>query len=255
MNGDQSATIIITKFADLRNEEQFSDVCRYINDGREIMKFMQDFWKQLAEIEEHYSKSLIKLLNSDDANFNVSLIYKILPNILTNYESSSNIKEIGSVAKAWNEMKLVLERLGKQHGTVSKYISDQVQKSVFNFLNDNEAIKKQLSIQGKNIFTELKKAQQNSIKEREKCIKAIKDYEKFEEKASKSTDTKPEAILAIATQRGKLQQEIESCDRAYYTAADAAKQAHHQYKENIPLVMKTFQSMSESRVDVIKKTI
>ena len=113
-----------------------------IEDNRELLRFMTDFWRQYAMIEDNFSKELKRLAESSVAKFESNVLVKFLMSKVAN---TKTIDLSPSFVSAWNSLRSQLMEKSAIHQKISADIEKNTLAPLVQYVEKKDLRLRQVS--------------------------------------------------------------------------------------------------------------
>jgi len=227
----------------------FPLVVRKTECGLQSCKDMMAFYRKRAQIEEEYSKALVKLCVS--ATSEKRMIFK-------GRGTGSIIGESPSILHGWESVIASTERAAKLHAETAKKFNEDCAEPVSSFIKDMEKQREKVVQEGQRLTKEYDDLQAAVEKAKQNYFKASFEVESNEKAIAemKADPSKAKELSKNASKTTAVQDKLKQVEKEYREKIDTANAFQDKFmKEAMPKVLDELEHWESVRNHLIKSNI
>jgi hypothetical protein len=197
--------------------------------GKKSIDALMVFLLERFQLELHYSKELKKIL-----------------------KKAEEISEIGSLGRAWDQVKEETNRMADLHQNLSQQLRAAVYSPIETFAKEQAKQRKQLLQEMKNIIREYTHLESNIARTKMKYDKLGREL--ASEKQSDSTKSNSMPKLSIS-KPNKSVKEFQQAEQEYQAAIQKMISFRPQWEKTLATVYDSLQMLEETRMEMIQHSL
>lgn len=224
-----------------------SAAAAHVQRGRDVCKFMEEFWRRYTAIEQAYARGLAALVDHSCASFQPDGFFARM--------FAPSLEECGELADAWAALRLSLRETAAAHHTIAESVAREVSQPLAHYLDSTEVELRQV--------TDMGKSQNQALQAQKKTVKALaKQVAKLHVQCAKlkkqsqnqtlAYDKRQKVDLALSTSQTEVKLLEESYKREVQSARSAQQTA---YLSKMPNALFSLQQLEEKRIEVVQQSL
>ncbi|XP_065886288.1 proline-serine-threonine phosphatase-interacting protein 1-like [Dysidea avara] len=221
--------------AEFCSNQGFDALVKRLKDGKKMCTDFEEFLEKRAKAEEKYGKELVQLA-----------------------KQASGREEIGSVRKAWDDLKTETENIGKAHIESSRRILEELDKNMKDFREQQREIRKKAEDTVRRASRHKKTCYDRTMSTKSsyesKCREADKTEESFH-KIQNTPASRPPDIQKAQKKMEHSKSTSQTADQTYQDAVKNLEEARVLWEREMELLCNQFQDLEENRIAFLRHTM